>query len=320
VLSGSTLLLLCDQAEGSFLLALDKDSGTELWRRNRPARLESYSTPILYPDAENPEAVLVSGSRWIDAYELSSGKNVWALPGVGTGPISSPVLDGDVLYVNAVQHAESGWPVFDKLLEEHDSDKDSKLTKEEVQGAWLANHFGWLDADASGMLTAGDWEHMREELVNDAFGVYAVRIGGTEGGAQILWNYRKNVPYIPSPLLYEGVFYMVHDGIVTSLDPKTGELHKRDRLGAGSPKVQASPVAADGKIFVPTLEGQLAVLTAGAEWEVLGLYDLGEEIHATPAIADGHLYLRTKTALYSFESPAPGPMAPKTGAEEQEGR
>lgn len=318
LLSGSTLLLLCDQAEGSFLLALDKDSGAEIWRRNRPARLESYTTPILYPDAKSPKTVLVSGSRWIDAYDLSSGESVWALPGVGTGPISSPVLDANVLYVNATQHAKRGWPIFEDLLKEHDSDGDSKLGRKEVEGAWLFDHFGWLDADGSGLLTGDDWDHMREELVNDAFGVYAVRIPGAEGKAEILWNYRQNVPYIPSPLLYEGVFYIVKDGIVTSLDPKTGELYKRGRIAAGSPKVHASPVAAAGKILVPTLKGQLAVLAAGGEWEVLGLYDLGEEIYASPAIDEGQVYLRTKTALYRFEVPAPGPTAAEPKAETRE--
>ncbi len=302
ILAGDLLLLVCDQAEGSFLLAVDKNTGDEIWRRGRPARLESYSTPILYPAAD-PEVVLVSGSRWVDAYDLATGRSVWTLPGVGTGPVSSPVLNGDVLFVNAVEHAENGWPDFAKLLEEHDADEDSNLTKEEVEGAWMANHFGWLDADASGLLTTEDWEHMRNELVNDAAGVYAIRLPGAGSEPEILWNYRQNVPYIPSPLVYDGVFYMIKDAIVSSLDPASGELKKRGRLDGASGKTYASPVAADGKIFIGTLEGKIAVLEAGAEWEVLGVYDLGEEIHGSPAIADGRILVRTTSALYSFAAP-----------------
>ena len=95
---------------------------------------------------------------------------------------------------------------------------------------------------------------------------------------------------------------MVKDGIVTSLDPKTGKLLKRGRLEGDSPKVYASSVAADGKIYIGTLDGQMAVLAAGPQWTVLKTNELGEEIWASPAILDGHIYLRTRSKLYSFAS------------------
>lgn len=301
VLAGDLLILLCDQAEGSFLLAVDQATGKERWRRNRPARLESYSTPILSPGAAEPSAVVVSGSRWVDAYDLATGKNVWALGGVGTGPISSPVMDAGVLFINAHDHADNGWPPFDGLLAEHDGDKNGRLTRTEVEDSWLLNHFGWLDPDASGEITAEDWAHMAKELVNDNWGVHAIRLPANGAAKpEILWSYQKNVPYIPSPLVYDGVFYMVKDSIVTSLDPATGKLLKRERLGSGKGKVYASPVAADGKIYVGTLEGKLVVLAAGGEWTVAHTNDLGEEIWATPAISGGHLYVRTKSKLYDF--------------------
>ncbi len=318
VLAGGLVLMLCDQAAGSFLLAVDKDSGKERWRRGRPARLESYSTPILYPGAGEPRTVLVSGSRWVDAYDLATGKSVWTLGGVGSGPISSPVLDGDVLFVGAHDHADNGWPPFDGLLEEHDGDKNARLTRAEVEGSWLYNHFGWLDPDASGEITAEDWAHMAKELVNDGWGVHAIRVPANGAGKpELLWSYRQNVPYIPSPVVAGGVFYMVKDDVVTSLDPATGKLLKRGRLGSGKGKVYASPVAAGGRVYVGTLDGKLVVLsvgsrasgaTPGAEWTVAHTNDLGEEIWATPAIAGGHLYVRTRSKLYDFVA-APVPAA-----------
>ncbi len=311
VLAGQRLLLLCDQAEGSFLLAVDKASGKELWRRGRPARLESYSTPILYPGTAEPTAVVVSGSRWVDVYDLATGKSVWALGGVGSGPISSPVLDGDTLFVGAHDHADGGWPPFDGLLKEHDADKNGQLTKAEVEGSWLFNHFGWLDPDASGEITAGDWAHMAKELINDGWGVHAIRAPANgETKPEILWSYQQNVPYIPSPLVYDGVFYMVKDDVVTSLEASTGKLLKRGRLGSGKGKVYASPVAAGGKIYVGTLGGKLVVLEAAGKWKVAHTNDLGEEIWATPAISGGHLYVRTRTKLYDFVAAA----APEEGA------
>lgn len=298
VLAGERLFVLCDQAEGSFLLAVDKNTGEELWRRKRPARLEAYTTPILYPNAGHPKALLVSGSRWVDAYDPASGDILWTLGGVGSGPISTPVLMGDTLYVSSVDHAENGWAPFAPLLAEHDKDGDGELSREDIEGSWIANHYGWLNADGKGNISLADWEHVEREMVNEHWGIYAIRLGGV--APEKLWNYRKNVPYIPSPLIQDGVFYMVKDDIVTSLDAETGKLLKRGRLGEEKSKVYASPVAADGKIYVGTMGGDVVVLEAGSDWSLLAINKLGGEIWSSPAIVDHHLYIRTRDTLYSF--------------------
>ena len=300
LLAGNTLFMLCDQAQGSFLVAVDKSTGKEKWRRNRPARLENWTTPILYPDNKKPKALIVSGSRWVDAYDLATGKSLWALGDVGTGPVSSPVLVGDTLFISAPNHAEDGWPPFEAMVTEHDKDENGELSREEVAEAWLMEHFGWLDVDADNSISAKDWKAIGDEMVNDNFGVYAIKLPKGEGKPEKLWNYRMNISEISSPLVHDGVFYMVKDGILTSLDAKTGELLKRGRIGESSPKVYASLVAADGKIYIGTLKGTMVVLSAGGEWETLASVDLDDEIWASPAIADGHLYVRTRGKLYSF--------------------
>jgi outer membrane protein assembly factor BamB len=303
VLAGDRLYVLCDQAEDSFLLAVDKNSGRELWRSKRAARLEAYSTPVLYPTAEAPELVIVSGSRWVDAYDPATGEVVWTLGQVGSSPISSPILLGDTLFVSAIDHAESGWTPFDTLLEEFDKDDDGELSRTDVENAWVAKHFGWLNSDGEGNLTEEDWNRVGREMVNDDWGVFAVRVPEAGGQPEKLWNYRQNIPYIPSPLVYDGVFYMVKDGMVTSLEPESGEQLKRGRLG-GSSKVYASPIAGDGKIYIGTLEGDVAVLEAGGEWSVVATNSLGDEIWATPAIANGDLFVRTRGKLFRFGMPA----------------
>lgn len=300
VLGGNTLFMLCDQGQGSFLLAVDKMSGKQLWRRNRPARLESYSTPILLPGDSAPGAVVVSGSRWVDAYDPETGKSVWALGGVGPGPISSPVLAGNTLFVNAPDQAEQGWTPFSEITREYDGNKDGVLSRAEVEGAWLSGHFGWLDVDADGTISADDRNKVADKMVSSDWGVFAIRLPDAGGEPEILWNYRKNVPSIPSPLVYDGVFYMVRDGIVTSLDPKTGKLLKRDQPEKGKSKVYASPVAADGKIYIGNMDGRMVVLEAAPEWKVLASNDLGDEIWASPAIVDGHIYVRTRSKIYDF--------------------
>ncbi len=302
VVWGGRVYQVCDQAFGSFVVAFDATSGEEVWRRERPARAESYTTPILHPSAEAPETLLVLGSRWIDAYDLGTGEVAWSVGGVGSGPVASPVLVGDTLFVAAPDHAEGGFPEFETITAEHDADGDGRLTRGEVEETWLERNFGWLDGDGSGIITAEDWARIDAEMKNDNWGVFALRLAA--GGGEVLWNYRSNVPYIPSPLVVDGVVWLVEDGIVTTLDAESGERLHRGRLTGGGADVYASPVAAGGHVYVGTLDGDLAVLEGGGTWTVAKVNELGEEIHATPAVVGDALYLRTKGHLYRFGSPA----------------
>ena len=112
---------------------------------------------------------------------------------------------------------------------------------------------------------------------------------------------KRNLPYVPSPVLYQGVYYMVKDGgITTSINPATGEILKQGRAADSLGEYYASPVAANGKIYLLNEAGKLTVLKAGGEWEVLGVNDMGEEAYATPTIADNRIYVRTRSSLYCF--------------------
>jgi len=304
ILAGDALYLLCDQNGGSFLLAVDKGSGKELWRQERQDRNLSYTTPILYPDAKDPQEILVLGDRWLDAYDLKSGNSRWALGGLGVGPISSPILAGDLLIANAPEQGSSSPTPFSEMTQKHDANGDGVLSREEVESIWIASNFGWVDWDGNGTISSKDWNDRNLAMITDSWGIHGIQLSRQNSDPEVLWTSQQSVPYIPTGIVYDGVLYMVKDGIVSSLDPTTGELHKRGRLTKGSPKVYASPVAADGKIFVGTVEGQMAVLQAGAQWEVLALNELEDEIYATPAIADGHLFVRTKGKLFSFATPA----------------
>src|SRR5258708_33692884 len=97
---------------------------------------------------------------------------------------------------------------------------------------------------------------------------------------------------------------MKEGGIFTSLNAKTGEPYLQTRLTGALGQYGSSPVAADGKIYVANEEGKVSVIRAAAEWEVLAVNEMNDEIFATPAIADGNIYLRTRTALYRFGSPS----------------
>lgn len=298
ILVGDLVIVLCDQAGGSFLLAVDKDSGQEVWRQSRADRRESYSTPVLYPNASEPRMILVSGSRYLDAYDPESGERLWAVPGLGAGPVASPVIAGDRVFVVAPNHSEEPLEPFDGLLTELDANEDSRLTADELANHWTANHFGFVDFDGDGWLTAEDWSALGEEMTAEGWGLFAISLAAGDASPEIVWNYRQNAAYIPTPVVVDDIVYMVKDSVLTSLDAMTGDLLERGRLGAK--KVYASPVAAADRLLISSLEGQLSLIQTGKDWEILSTHDLDEEIFAAPAIGDGKLYIRTRGHLLAF--------------------
>jgi outer membrane protein assembly factor BamB len=97
------------------------------------------------------------------------------------------------------------------------------------------------------------------------------------------------------------VLYLVKDGgIATTLDPKTGAVLKQARLEGAASRYWASPVAAGGHVYMSSENGKISVLKAAGEWQVVATNDIGEDIMATPAIADGRIYLRTNSSLFCF--------------------
>lgn len=94
---------------------------------------------------------------------------------------------------------------------------------------------------------------------------------------------------------------MINDsGILISFDPATGSVIKQGRLHGAIDKYFSSPVAADNKVFLIGEGGAVSVLKAAGDWQVLRVNELDDEVFATPAIADGRIYIRTRSALYCF--------------------
>jgi len=167
----------------------------------------------------------------------------------------------------------------------------------------MGEHFGWLDENADDVIDAKEWEVIRTMGMgeNGAVAVRAATASGKVEPAAALWRVKKNLPYIPAPLYYKNVLYLAKTGgIVTSFDPVTGKVLKEGRSTEAPGEYYASPIAADDKVFVASLDGKVTVLKAGAQWEVLGVNDIGEPIHATPALGGGRIYVRTRGAIYCF--------------------
>jgi outer membrane protein assembly factor BamB len=129
----------------------------------------------------------------------------------------------------------------------------------------------------------------------------AVKADG-RGTAEVAWNYRRNVPTAPSPILVEDRLYFVSDqgGVITCLNAKTGELVWKERAGGNA--YWASPLYGDGKLFFHAEDGRTLVLKPGDAFEKLAENQLDGRIMGSSAVADDALFLRTDQALYRIQS------------------
>jgi outer membrane protein assembly factor BamB len=131
----------------------------------------------------------------------------------------------------------------------------------------------------------------------------AYKLGGSGDltASNLLWKYQRAISQLPSMVVYQGILYMISDaGVLTTLDPATGKVFKQARLRGAPGSYLASIVAADGKIFIASQSGVVAVLKAGGEQELLSANNLDEDIFATPAIDRDRILVRTVAALYCF--------------------
>jgi outer membrane protein assembly factor BamB len=162
--------------------------------------------------------------------------------------------------------------------------------------------FDAFDGSRDGKLDAKDWQVFRAMLAAEN-GLMAIKLGGSGDmtSSAVKWKYLRPVPQVPSTVLYQGVLYMVNDsGILISFNPHTGEVIKQGRLKGAIDKYFASPIGADGKVWLVSQDGTVSVVNARGDWEVLHVNTLDDEVFATPVPGDGELFVRTRSALYNF--------------------
>jgi outer membrane protein assembly factor BamB len=123
---------------------------------------------------------------------------------------------------------------------------------------------------------------------------------GALADTAVRWSLERGIPEIPSPLLYRGRLYTVQDGgLLRCLDPETGREFYRERLGPLG-RYSASPIAADGRIYLVSATGTVVVAKAGDTFQKLAQSSLGEPVMATPALVGDRIYLRSGKHLWAF--------------------
>jgi outer membrane protein assembly factor BamB len=239
VLYGRYLVVVWDHQGESFIVALDKSTGAELWRVRRD-EIDSWATPLVVEHNGRPQ-VVTSGMNKLRSYDLETGKLVWVTGGVTMNPIPSPVAEDGMVFVT------SGF--------RGNSLKAIRL------------------ADAK---------------------------GDVEGAPALAWAIDRDTPYVPWPLLHEGIIYFLktNSGVLSAFDGKTGKPHYQNQRLEGVPNVFSSPVAAAGRVYVVGREGTTAVLKPGPTFELLRTNTLDDHFDASPALVDREMFLRGAKYLY----------------------
>ncbi|CAN5528927.1 PQQ-binding-like beta-propeller repeat protein [soil metagenome] len=127
---------------------------------------------------------------------------------------------------------------------------------------------------------------------------------GKESSAFIAWSKTRGGPYMPTPVVYGDLLYIVsNQGVLTTYQAKTGERVYQERLGGKGGAFTASPVASDGKIYLSSEDGEIFVVKAGNKYELLATNPVGQVMMATPALSDGLVIVRGVTHLFAFGEP-----------------
>jgi outer membrane protein assembly factor BamB len=302
------VLLLVDTPEKAAMTAYDARSGKQVWTAERTVGfMGSYATPSIHVHNGRTE-VIVAGSLELTSYDVSTGRKAWWARGVTYTPAALPLIAGDSVYT--LEPGSSPVGTFAQTAAMYDKNKNGTIELAEVSGedpqtGMMHRIFASLDkhvGNNDGVIT--DEEYNRAYNPEPApGGLVRTRLGGSGDvtDSHVVWRYRKGMPYVTAPLLYEGVLYVIRaGGILATFDPNSGTLLHEARLKDAIGDYYASPVAGDGKIYLVSEQGKITVVKPGAKWEVLTSSDLAEDVIATPAIANGDIYIRTASHLFSF--------------------
>lgn len=132
----------------------------------------------------------------------------------------------------------------------------------------------------------------------------AIRVAGAKGditgSPHVVWTLERDTPYVPSPLLYDGILYFLksNNGLLSALEAKTGTPHYQAQRLEAVPNVFASPVGAAGRVYIFGQQGSAVVLKHGPALEILATNTLDDKFDASPALVDGEMYLRGYAKLY----------------------
>ena len=247
------------------------------------------SSPIIYRDLVIVQA---DGHKqsFIAAFNLKDGKQAWRVERNEITSWTTPTIyqgkDRTELIANGGRYIRGYDPLTGKELWRF-SDNDTQV---KMQAPLIAHDLIYI---------TGGYPPGRA--------MYAFRPGAAgdislksaeEKNTFLAWTSSKGSPYTPTPIIYGDVLYVVADnGVLSTYDAKTGALIYQQRLPS---TFSASPVAADGRLYLASEDGDVFVVKAGRQYELLSRNAMGQPLMATPALSQGMLIVRGENAIYAL--------------------
>ncbi len=308
------MVIFCQDDDLSpFVVAVNAKTGEEKWKTLRKDMLAGYALPVLC-ETNGRTDLVIAGSGKLKGYDPATGRERWTCNTLLRTIMTSPVVHDGVIYIAVQSYGDATRTLKHALLEWLDTNQDGILAREEMPKEFY-ERFDASDKNHDKVIGPEEIDTAFQSPDNMAAGgniVQAIQGGGNGDVTKthVLWNIDPKTPSnLASPLFYNNRLYLVKSGGLSSCyDAKDGKtLWDRSRLGNFGDYF-ASPVAADGKIYIAAKNGFIVVLEDGAELKVLGKNDIGEEIIATPAIADGRLFVRTRESLFCVTESASTPV------------
>jgi outer membrane protein assembly factor BamB len=241
VLCKENLIILWDHQGQSKIYVLNKKTGEEIWQKNRDED-RGWLTPIVV-GIDGKMQIIITGFNNSIGYDLESSDIIWKLNGLGVGPITCPVFDGERVFLM------TGGPIGKKIIQ------------------------------AVNLISAK---------------------GNLNNSSAVIWTSEKNPPFVPSPLLKDGKLYFLraNRAQLSCVDANTGKIYYDAVKPEGMVGAYASPVSANGNIYMLDRSGTCAVIKEGTEFEVIALNKLDDNFDASPAIVGNDLLLRGHKSLY----------------------
>ena len=305
IIHAGQVIVQCDVLDGGFWASFDVQTGREL-RRVPRTDVPTWCTPAIC-DAGGHTQVICNGFKHMGGYDLDTGAELWKLAGGGDIPVPTPQVAQGLIFLTS-GHSRS--PIFAVRADARgDLTPASNKPKSGDQKA---------GDESAGEQKSTD-QRSSDQQVTDAKSMdrksaeqqspapepgekssAAARTGDdpTSQPAGLAWSQGRYGAYMPTPLVLGDNLYIPSDnGMLTVLDIRTGAQRYRHRIkDAGV--FTASVVAADGRLYCTNEDGEVFVLKAGNEYELLARNSLHEACLATPAISDGLLLIRGRDYLY----------------------
>ena len=315
VLDGDKLFLVCDNNEQSYLMALDTKTGKQAWREDRQER-STWSTPLVWRNTQRTELV-VMGSSYIRGYDPKNGRELWRLAsenggnsGRGGGGPGGPPPGGskgkskgkppEVPNLNAPPPPPPGGMSKGKGKGGPPGSPGSAAGKPK-SGGCKASPTATPDLLYVGMSTRKSEGELGPmwAIKPGASGDISLREGQTSS-KDIAWFREDAGSHFTSPLVYGGLLYVFtgqQGHPLNVFDALTGDTVYQEPLGDTRSNM-GSPFAYEGKVACVDTAGTAFVIQAGREFKLLETNDVEAMTWASPALANGHIYLRTASTLY----------------------